>query len=384
MDAALAGQALADMAVDLLAERVARRHDPGFLAGLVRKREPARGDGARDVVGLHLRDVAPELLEGLADLALEARHHGLFQGRITLAHDLVHHRGLHAGGLELGEGLAGVDGVELLGVADQHHAGDADLVRDSEQIAGLHGGSQRALVDHQDGLREGGAHLLRALPRQPSLGHAGVAGEEHLEGFGLDSGFRRQRLHRRGRRREADHPVALLLRQHPGPVEHGGLAAAGVALDADHAVLSRQDQLDGVLLPGRERPLVEVPLDHPAPHRRPPAALARTHGRDGFPFLPDRLRGRQRVLGAGDVHGVQGPGLLQRRDLALGLRHRHLSRRMGQHGGKQIVAGEHGLALREMRHRPGDGFRRGRSPGAFRCGLATRRLHATLAGPFHP
>ena len=103
------------------------------------------------------------------------------------------------GGLELGEGLAGIDRIELLRIADQHHAGDTNLVRDPEQVAGLHGGRQRALVDHQDRLREGGAHLLRALLREPALGNARVAREEHLEGFALDAGFGRQRLHRRGR-----------------------------------------------------------------------------------------------------------------------------------------------------------------------------------------
>ena len=201
VDAALAGQALADMPVDLLAERVARRHDAGVLALLLGQPQPARGHGAGDIVGLHLGDIAAELVEGAMDLALEARHHRLLQRRIALAHDLVHHGGLHAGGLELGEGLAGVHGVELLGIADQHHARDTEFVGNPEQVAGLHGGSQRSLVDHQDGLCEGGAHLLRALLREPSLGDAGIAREEALEGLALDAGLGRQRLHRRGRRR---------------------------------------------------------------------------------------------------------------------------------------------------------------------------------------
>ena len=85
--------------------------------------------------------------------------------RIALAHDLVHHRRLHAGGLELGEGLAGIHGVELLFVAHQHHPGDAERIGDPQQVAGLHGRGERALVDHQHGLREGGAHLdLPLLP----------------------------------------------------------------------------------------------------------------------------------------------------------------------------------------------------------------------------
>ena len=279
------------MAVDLLAERVARRHDAGVLARFLSEPQPARRDGARDIVGFDLGDVAPQLLERASDVALEARFDGFLQGRIALAHDLVHDGGLHPGGLELGEGLAGVDRIELFRVAHQHHAGHAEFVRNPEQVARLHGRGERAFVDHQDGLREGGAHLLRALLRKPALGDAGVAREEHLEGFGLDTGLGRQGLHRRGRRREADRAVALLCRQHPGPVEHGGLAAAGITLHPDHPVLRRQDQLHGVLLPGRERPLVEVPLDLPASHRRGPAALAGAHRGHRLAFLGDGLRG---------------------------------------------------------------------------------------------
>ena len=137
VDAALAGEALADMTVDLPAELVARRHHPGVLAGFGGEREPARGDGARDIVRFHLGDIDPELLERLADLPLQAGHHGLFQRRIALVHDLVHDGGLHAGGLELGEGLAGVDGVELLRIAHQHYAGNTEFVRDPQQVARL-------------------------------------------------------------------------------------------------------------------------------------------------------------------------------------------------------------------------------------------------------
>ena len=165
MDAALPRKALADAAVDALAQLVGGRHHARVGARGGVEPEPAGGDGAGDVVGFDLRDVAPELLERLLDVALEAGFHRFLQGRIALAHDLVHRGGLHAGGLELGEGLAGVDGIELLRVAHQHHAGDAERVGDPEQVARLHRGGERALVDHQDRLRERGPHLSRALPR---------------------------------------------------------------------------------------------------------------------------------------------------------------------------------------------------------------------------
>ena len=135
--------------------------------------------------------LSSELLEGARDIALEARLDGFLQGGIALAHDLVHRGGLHPRGLELGEGLAGVDGVELFGIPDENDPGDAHRAGDAQQVPCLHGGRQRALVDHQDGFREGGAHLLCALLREPSLGHAGVAGEEPLQGLGLDSRLRK-------------------------------------------------------------------------------------------------------------------------------------------------------------------------------------------------
>ena len=42
--------------------------------------------------------------------------------------------------MELGEGLAGVDRVELLLVADQHDAGNAQRIGDTQQVAGEHRG----------------------------------------------------------------------------------------------------------------------------------------------------------------------------------------------------------------------------------------------------
>ena len=69
---------------------MARRHHPGILPRFRSEPQPARGDRTDDIVGFDLGDIAPELLERLADLALEARHHGLLQVRIALAHDLVH------------------------------------------------------------------------------------------------------------------------------------------------------------------------------------------------------------------------------------------------------------------------------------------------------
>ena len=165
----------------LMADADRPSFDARVLPRLVREPEPSCGDRAGDIVGFHRRDIVPELGERPADLAREARLDRLFQVGIALAHDLVHDRGLHPGGLELGKRLARVHRVELLGVADQHHAGDAKLVGDPEQVPRLHRGGERALIDHQDGLREDRAHLPDAPGREPALGHAGVAGKEALQ-----------------------------------------------------------------------------------------------------------------------------------------------------------------------------------------------------------
>ena len=55
---------------------------------------------------------------------------------------------------------------------------------------------------------------------------------------------------------------------------------------------------------------------------------------------------------------MQPAPLFQGRDLAFHLRDGHRARRMGQRGGEQVGAGEHRLALGEMRHRPGHRFGR--------------------------
>ena len=78
-DAAFAGEAFADMAVDRLPQFMSRRHHPGTLARLRGELEPARRDRARDIVGLHLGDIGAQLLECLADFAREARLDGGLQ-----------------------------------------------------------------------------------------------------------------------------------------------------------------------------------------------------------------------------------------------------------------------------------------------------------------
>ena len=105
-DAALAGEALADMGVDPLAQLIARGQHPGARAFFRREFEPARGDRAGDIVRVNFGHVGAEPVERPADLARKARLDGGLQVGIALAQDLVHDRGLHARLLKLGEGLA--------------------------------------------------------------------------------------------------------------------------------------------------------------------------------------------------------------------------------------------------------------------------------------
>ena len=107
-----------------------------------------------------------------------------------------------------------------------------------------------------------------------------------------------------------------------------------------------------------------------------PRAWPAPHQGHGLALLADRAVGRERVLGAGQVDGVQR----SRPSPAPRLRAPPLpivdrARRMGERGGEQVGAGEHRLALGEMRHRPGDSVGRGRRRRrrSFRSGFPCRR-----------
>ena len=165
-------------------------------------------------------------------------------------------------------------------------------------------GASEPLVHHEDRLPERRPHRVGALPREPPLRDARVAGEEPLEGLRGDPGFRGQGLRRRGRGREARHAPALPLRKPPRTVQHGGLAGPGVALHADDPVLRGQDQLYRVLLPGRERPPAEMRPDHPTSHRGAVARLAGAHERHGLALLADGAVRRERIPRARHVHGT--------------------------------------------------------------------------------
>ena len=183
LDLSVANQPLADDLVDLHAQRVARGHESGVLAFLRREFQPPRGGGAGEIVRLDFGDVGTEFLERFLDIPAQARLDRGFELGLALAHDLVHRRRFHARLLQLYKGFAGIDGIELLAVADEHHAGQAQFPGDAKEVSGLYGGGERAFVHHQHGLFERGAHLPRPLAGEAAFGHAGVAGQEIAAGF---------------------------------------------------------------------------------------------------------------------------------------------------------------------------------------------------------
>lgn len=252
----------ADQGVELLAPAI----EPGGLAHQAIELEPglvgdsqdqgavALGRGQRHVVGhdhgaalgivLKLAD-AVELGQGGVDVAEGGQVDGVAQLGIALAPDLLHAGGAHAGGLQLVERPPGLDRLGLGGVAEQDHA-DAGLLRGAQEPLHEPRGDDTGLVQHQDsavvdalvlGIEEGGQGVgLEALAAQlPDL--AAIGGDRAdlvalLRGD-LQGGLQRRR----------------------GGLQHGGLARAGQALDADDSIRTGEDGLDGVGLaagePGR-------------------------------------------------------------------------------------------------------------------------------------
>ena len=298
----------------------------------------------------------PSFSKAFANVAREARLDRGFQVGVALAHDLLHGRRLHAGLLQLRERLACIHRVELLRIAHQHDPGKAQGVGDPQEVAGLDRGGEGSLVHHQHGLPISRPHLPLALLRQPSLGDPCIVRKEALQGLALDPGLRLQGPGRRGRGREAFDLVAALLQERAGAVQHGGLAGPGIALHADNAVLFREDQLDRVPLALRQRSLSEGLVHGPGAHRDRFPSLAGLHQGNRFPLVGHGLARGEHVLCPWQARGMERSGLLQPAHFPFRLRHGHRAGVPGERAGEKIGAGEHRLALGEMRHGPFHGF----------------------------
>ena len=76
----------------------------------------------------HLGHALAQHFERRLDLARKARTHRFLQFGVALAHDLVHHRRLHAGRSQLREGRSRFYTVQLLLVPDQDDAAVRNVV----------------------------------------------------------------------------------------------------------------------------------------------------------------------------------------------------------------------------------------------------------------
>ena len=173
-----------------------------------------------------------------------------------------------------------------------------------------------------------------------------------MQGLALDARFPLQGACRRGRRREPGYVVALLLGQGAEPVEHRGLAGAGITPHTDHPVLCGEDDLDCFLLTLVKPAAVELGLRNPALHDRLGLALAGLHQGDGLGLLRQR-RVRGPVLAVPETGGgVKATVPLHRADGQFGVLDGDGAGIARKGGGQKAGMREHGRAFAEMVHRP--------------------------------
>ena len=145
VDAALAGEALADVAVDRLPQLVGGRHDAGVLPRLVREAEPSCSHRAGDIVGFDRRDIVPELVERPADLTGEARLDRLFQvGVVVLDGQTGGAVSLNREARRIVDGLRepGRPAEELLGVLTFRRADGREIALDRIALPGALSGAE--------------------------------------------------------------------------------------------------------------------------------------------------------------------------------------------------------------------------------------------------
>ena len=132
--------------------------------------------------------------------------------------------------LHEGEGLAGVDRLQLRGVADEDHTGDAKVPGDGEQPLHRHRADHRGLVHRQ----QRSAEILAGLRQACGVRKIAIAHQEPLEGPGRDPGLLLQHPRRGGRGGKAGEGALTHEARHL--FQHRRLAGAGPALHADHRI----------------------------------------------------------------------------------------------------------------------------------------------------
>ena len=201
MDDPVPDQALANDGVDLLANLMARRHEPGVCARLGRERQPARGGGAARLSGFTSATLEPNFSKARftspARVASTAAFRSGSRWRMISFMVAV----FMPAAWSCAKGFPGVDGVELFRVADENDPGQSQYARDPQEFAHLARGGQGALVHDESGLPVARAQVFLGASREAALCDVRVSREEALERLALDPRFRFERPRGRGRGR---------------------------------------------------------------------------------------------------------------------------------------------------------------------------------------
>ena len=369
VEGALGLETLAHGPVGLAADRVRGRHQQGLPALVRSKIEPASCGFAPHRLVFDLANAPAQPSHCRPGLALAGTGDRLLEARVLLPQDLRHHRRCHAGLLQETEGLAGVDGSQLRGVAHQRHAGDTGFAGNAEQRLHAPGVDHRGLVDRQHHTRKIRAGALQRF----AVAQIAIAGEKGLQGPRMDAGLALEHPRRGGGGRQPQNRSFAQQLLHGA--QHRRLAAAGMALDADHDVPGEKHGGDRLSLALGEAGIGEMRFDVGG-ERFALAAPAAQRVEDA-PLRLHRVRGDEGALAGGD----NVPAGRETGDGRVDLVKRVAPRRVAQSHGSDLGCWQHRAALGDVGDRPGDGLqdpglRIGRDPDP-----RTRRLlHPPFVG----
>ena len=178
------GEPLANGGVNLAAHRVGRGEHRGPGAGIIRQREPDAPCGLAECCAVGLLHALAQSAQCQVRRSLAHMGDGGGECGVALAQHLVHHRRCHPRLLEHPERLAGVHRLELPCVAEEHDAGDLELLRNPKERLHLHRANHRRLVDGEHGACE----RLPAPGEALGVGEVVESGEKPLERARLDAG----------------------------------------------------------------------------------------------------------------------------------------------------------------------------------------------------
>ena len=347
-------QALAHGVADLPADRVGRRQDERVRTIFGRQGEPAPARLRPQFLAGMFMDPPAQGGDDGARLARPGLARRRLQLRVLLAQHLVHDRRRHAGLLQHPEGLARIDGAQLRRVAHQRHPGDAESARDAQQRLHAHRVDHRGLVHRQHRAGE----LRPRLPEPRRIGEVAMAGEEPLQGARRDIRLPCQHpgCRRRGRETEDGLPAEQVLHR----AQHGGLAAAGMALHAHDPVAGEQDRAHRLLLAAGEAALPEPGHDRDRHGLRRSLAAFGAHRRQHAPLGLHGAVGNEGPVRAPALRLHQLAAAHQARDGGIDLGQRMAPRRMAERDRADLRLRDAHPPFLHMRHRPRDGFQQAR------------------------